>query len=555
MDTINIEHELAPAGTRQGAWNMGDNTVRFALWAPGKQSLAVMGPFNDWNREGDVMKVGDDGLWWLEKQLPPGEHRYLFVVDGETVIGDPYAKEVDWNAEGPHALVRVGEEDFAWDDGDYGMPEVSSWVIYEAHVGHFTPAGTFQALTDKLDYLHDLGVNALELMPIFEFPGDHSWGYNPVYTFAPARSYGSLSDLKELINEAHKRGIAVVLDVVFNHVGKDHPFMELYPYEESPFFSGDDNPWGFPDLNHWSDAVKSYVHAFHDYWLNYLHIDGFRYDATAFIKDDGVNGVSFIAHDAHELKSHAMLISEYIPEEPGMIASTRMNAGWNDSWHTLAVAQVREGSYKGLEWGDMETLAERLDPKADGYSGALEVVRYLESHDQARLVYEVRQNPDAADRALQRSVLGAALLLSTPGIPMLYMGQEFATATSSEELEDDDSLSWEALEDDGVKWLFECYQRLIWLRREHPALRSDGVAVWQADNDKKVLVYRRSAAGVDAEVIIMLNFSPSDQDVSITLPRGGKYHEVLTAEDWSLPKGEYNSVIPGSTARVLKRVS
>ncbi len=546
----------APEGTRQGAWEVESGLVRFALWAPGKESVAVVGDFNDWDTESDPMHGTDNGICWCEVKMEEGEHEYMFVIDGDNYIGDPYAREVNWRAEGAHGLIRTGDEPFQWSDGDFQMPDTETRIIYEAHVGDFTADGTFRAMADQLDYLKDLGINVLELMPIFEFSGDFSWGYNPAYTMAPERSYGTLNDFKYLINEAHARGIAVFLDIVFNHVDYEHPFTQLYGSGENPFFNDKENPWGFPNLDQGSDAVKDYIHQIQNYWLNDCHIDGFRYDATGNIGYDGINGVSFISYDARKIQSHVHLIAEQVPEDPEMIRRTAVNAAWHKSWHHIMVAQLMERDNMGYSFGDMDQIRQVLNPASNGYRSHLEVINYTESHDWERIVYDALQNENTSGSALKRSVLGAAVLFTAPGIPMILYGQEVATAIPKEStMEVGHRPEWgEAFKDDGVKWLFECYKRLIWLRREEKALRTGKMDVWLANAESKVLFYRRFIDGEDDEVVVMLNFSSVEQFFEIQLPRGGEYHEILTNEDWVLGEGDYKSSIPGSTARVLKRI-
>jgi 1,4-alpha-glucan branching enzyme len=187
MDSQSPRVASAPPDTPNGARDRGDGTVIFALWAPWKQSVALVGDFNGWDTTADPMAVDESGLWWIEKQLGPGTYAYQFVIDGETFIGDPYARALRW-AEGspqPHALVEIGAKPYEWDDGGFGIKPLNQLVIYELHVGDFSPEGTFAGIIPRLDYLAGLGVDAIELMPIQEFPGDRSWGYNPAYFFTP----------------------------------------------------------------------------------------------------------------------------------------------------------------------------------------------------------------------------------------------------------------------------------------------------------------------------------------------------------------------------------
>src|SRR5688572_5048825 len=198
-----------PPHTPHGAHDRGDGVVSFALWAPWKKSVHLIGDFNGWDMAADPLTVDESGLWWVEKHLDPGVHAYQFVLDGEFVVGDPYARALRWS-EGspqPHALVAVGAEPYAWGDDSFGIKPLNQLVIYELHVGDFSPEGTFAGALERLDHLAGLGVDAIELMPIQEFPGDRSWGYNPAYFFAVESAYGTAEDLKRLVDAAHQRGI------------------------------------------------------------------------------------------------------------------------------------------------------------------------------------------------------------------------------------------------------------------------------------------------------------------------------------------------------------
>jgi 1,4-alpha-glucan branching enzyme len=166
----------APEHIQHGAHDRGDGVVTFALWAPWKKSVHLIGDFNRWDMAADPLAVDQSGLWWIEKRLEPGPHVYQFVIDGETVVGDPYARALRW-AEGspqPHALVEVGARPYAWGDDGFGIKPLNQLVIYELHVGDFSPAGTIASVIERLDHMAGLGVDAIELMPIQEFPGDRS---------------------------------------------------------------------------------------------------------------------------------------------------------------------------------------------------------------------------------------------------------------------------------------------------------------------------------------------------------------------------------------------
>ncbi|MDD5091123.1 MAG: hypothetical protein PHQ23_09420, partial [Candidatus Wallbacteria bacterium] len=156
-----------------------DGTVTFALYAPGKTSVHVTGDFNNWDKTANPMDSDSDGIWTTSVKLNSGEYRYKFILNGTAFIGDPYATDVDWQSFGPNGVVTVGKSPYSWGDSFFDSPPLNDLIIYETHVGDFTSQGTYRAMKDKLPHLKKLGINAIELMPVMEFPGDISWGYNP----------------------------------------------------------------------------------------------------------------------------------------------------------------------------------------------------------------------------------------------------------------------------------------------------------------------------------------------------------------------------------------
>ena len=185
----------------QGAVDTGDGRIMFTLFAPRKGRVALVGNFNGWNADANLLTQVSDGLWSIEKHLDPGAHYYQYLIDG-TKICDPYAREVLWppggasNPEPPQAVLRVGAAPYQWRSDGWQRPAFRDLIIYETHVADFTPEGTFAAMTGRLDYIRDLGVNAIEMMPVTEDTFDEEWGYQPTYFFAVNHDYGTADDLK-----------------------------------------------------------------------------------------------------------------------------------------------------------------------------------------------------------------------------------------------------------------------------------------------------------------------------------------------------------------------
>jgi malto-oligosyltrehalose trehalohydrolase len=541
----------APPNTPHGAHDRGDGVVTFALWAPWKTSVHLIGDFNGWDLQADPLAVDQSGLWWIEKRLDPGTHAYQFVIDGETTIGDPYARDLRW-AEGspqPHALIEIGGSPYEWGDAGFGIKPLNQLVIYELHVGDFSPEGTFDGVTARLDHIVGLGVDAIELMPIQEFPGDRSWGYNPAYFFAPEGAYGSAADLKRLIDAAHQRGIGVILDMVFNHTANDSPVNMLYQYDQNPYLSTDGNPWGFPDFNLWSDATKRLIKDIQDYWLTEFHVDGFRYDYVEGMRYDGVGGMSFIAWAARQTKSHAYLIAEDIVADPAaVVRDTEIDASWHWPFVKVVRAQLREGEYEGNQYGDLDALLRVLTFGGDGYQDNAQPINYLESHDEERVIHEIMTNP-AIDEAgaVQKSRLGAIMLFTAQGVPMLYHGQEFG-AQSPKTIEIN-KIPWDHLESEAGRSLYGHYASLAYLRHTQAALQSNNFEPLLADHERKLLAYHRWSDD-GGNIVVALNLAPESQRATIDFPRAGRWHEWLHDYDEGIGDGPHEVDIPGSYGKI-----
>ncbi len=543
---------LAPAG----AVHHGNGFVSFALFAPFKNDVSVIGDFNEWNPDATPMALQADGLWMAQVTLSPGEHAYQFVINRNSeqrvTIADPYSRKLRW-IEGngvPHSVVAAGKPAYEWGDGGFNIKPLNQLIIYELHVGDFSPSGTFKGVTERLDYIRDLGVNAIELMPVQEFPGDRSWGYNPAYFFCPESAYGEADDLKELIDQAHRRGIAVLLDMVFNHTDSSNPLTMMYVYQDSPYFGNDGNPWGFPDFNHWSDATKRFIGDVQTFWLNEFHVDGFRYDHTEGIGADAENGMRFITWSARQSKPHVYLIAENLPDPAGVISSAGVDASWHEPFHGVIRAQLREGDHQGWRYGDMQALFSAINLQNSGYDNHARAINYLENHDQERIAFEVRSNPalDIDHAVNAKSKLGAMVLFTAKGVPMLYAGQEFGT--HAPKTVDTNKLQWERLEDGTWADLRNWYASLAALRTRNPALTLNNCEALIVDEARKILVFKRWDDGGN-QVVIGLNVAPYLQQVKITFPRAGTWHEWTWNYDDELGDSATKTIdLPASGGKV-----
>ncbi len=544
------EFEIAdpPPGTEPGATDNGDGTVTFALYAPLARFVSVVGDFNGWDFTADVLNRSSDGLWWLVKSLGAGVYRYQFVIDGQLRIADPYARQVDWTYRGrqdwrpenARAVLRVGAEPYVWHDQGFRRPSWYDYVIYELHVGDF--AGTFEGVRRKLDYLADLGINAIELMPCYEFPGGESWGYNPAFYFAPEAAYGTPTDLKRLVDEAHQRGIAVFVDMVFNHVDWSSPL--VLPYRDdldaSPYFHSASNPWGFPDFDHTKPATQQLFRDVVKFWLQEYHVDGFRFDATRFIPVEGIRSFTGSVEQADPL---AYQIAEHLPQDPWLVLNTPVDAEWHDTFHDVMKTNLRAFDGQGTR--------RAVDYAADGFRDPTHVINYTVSHDEQRTIYEcVTYVGTDYGTAVAYEKMTGAVLLTAAGVPMLYHGQEYGEDLPK--VVGRNPLDWTKLEREPWRGVFQYYRSLLDLRRSLPALRRGSISVDRIYSAKRTVVYRRCYDGEC--VVVVANFSRSVQTVDVPFPEDGTWYEFTTDDSVSVSGGILAGLeIPGPQTRIYTR--
>jgi maltooligosyltrehalose trehalohydrolase len=429
--------------------------VRFRLWAPGTRQVKVLLEEDGGERVLPMMPL-PDGWFELTASDAAAGSRYRFRLDGNLSVPDPASR---WNPDDVHGpSVVIDPEDFAWtDDGWRGRPWNEA-ALYELHVGTFTPEGTFRALQERLDYLADLGVTALEIMPVADFPGRRNWGYDGVLLFAPDTSYGSPEDFKALIAEAHRKGLMVILDVVYNHFGPEGNYLYTYAH---PFFSRrHQTPWGAAinfDGEHSGTVREFFIHNAL-YWLEEYRLDGLRLDAVHAIADDSKPDI--LKELAERVRSgpgrerHIHLILENDDNAARYLARTSegiprlYDAQWNDDvHHALHVVLTGEtdGYYADYAQAPLAHLGRAL---AEGFAFQGEAsafrdgrrrgepsrglppaafISFLQTHDQVgNRAFGERLARLAKPRALRAAM---ALLLLAPQPPLLFMGEEFASET------------------------------------------------------------------------------------------------------------------------------
>jgi 1,4-alpha-glucan branching enzyme len=549
--------------------------VAFRVWAPNANKVCVTGTFNDWSDDKNELESEENGFWYGSIEDVKFGDQYKFVIynSGQKLIkNDPYARELT-NSVGNSVIV---DPYFGWEDVEFGIPSWNELVIYEIHVGTFNAPqrdmpGNFQSVQRKIPYLKELGINAIQIMPAAEFPGDYSWGYNAAHPFAVESAYGNSKDFKSLINEAHKAGIVVILDVVYNHFGPDDLDLWRFDgwYENDKggiYFYNDwrsETPWGNTRPDYGRPEVKQYLRDNALMWLEEYHIDGLRFDATGYIrnskgqnnspKDDIDEGWSFMQWINKEIEKRSpskITIAEDFSINPWITKSTGVGgAGFSSQWDYIFAKEIRKNVIVSSDDSrNMDVIAENISRKID--DNPFSRVIYTESHDeiangQSRLPEEIW--PGNVDNwfSRKRSILGAALVLTSPGIPMLFQGQEFL---EDHLFQDRDPLDWNLAEKySGIRNL---HQTFIKLRRNlegmTKGLSGQNAHVFHVNNNQKVIAFHRWFKGGPRDsVVVIMNFrDESFESYVIGVPAAGKW-KVRLNSDWKGYNSEFSDNYTG----------
>ncbi|WP_026708653.1 alpha-amylase family glycosyl hydrolase [Flavobacterium frigidarium] len=541
---------------------VSQDATTFRVWAPNADTVFVAGTFNEWNKTTHELEKEENGYWSIAIAEAKAGDEYKYIIhNGELILdrNDPYAREMT-NSNGNSVVTNL---DFEWEDQDFKMKSWNALVIYELHVGTFNrkkddEVGTFQSIIDKIPYLQSIGVNCVELLPIAEFAGGISWGYNPSYPFAIERDYGGAAEFAKMVNEFHKADIAVILDVVYNHFGPSD--MDLWQFDGwsdndkgGIYFYNDhrsSTPWGDTRPDYGREEVRQYIRDNALMWIEEYHCDGLRMDATSYIRYEGgglgddteIPEGNILMRDinaeiqskypgkltiAEDLKGHT-LVTESV--ENGGI-------GYGSQWDMNFVHPVRKALIEqGDEYRDLQAL---IDAILFQYNNdVFQRVIYTESHDEvangkARVPEEIE--PGRADSFFgkKRALLGIAITLTSPGIPMLFQGQEFI---EDEYFKDDEALDWNQLKKH--TGITRMVSDLIKLRTADSQL-SDGLRgqytkIVHCNDTDKVLAYARSTSeDFSNSTIVLLNLSNNSfTDYSFGLPFANQYHLAFNS-DWS----------------------
>jgi maltooligosyltrehalose trehalohydrolase len=429
-----------------GATRCSNGAWQFAVWAPQHEKVELH--LQSERSQYLPMERDDLGYFHATVAEPGIASRYFYRLDGACERPDPASR---FQPEGVHGASQLADfADFRWSDANWKGPSLGDSVFYELHVGTFTEEGTFAALIPHLDRLADMGITTIELMPIAQFPGGRNWGYDGVFPFAAQNTYGSLRDLQTFVNEAHARGLAVALDVVYNHLGPEGNYLSEY----GPYFTDHyRTPWGAA-LNfdgHQSDEVRFFFIQSALYWLEHFHIDALRLDAIHGIYDASAfpflaEMSAAVASLATKLNRKIHLIAESDLNDARTVTSTErfgigMDAQWSDDFHhSVHALLTRENSGYYADFGNLHHVAETLQ-NGWYYSGQYSVYRQRKFGNPApraegwRFVVCNQNHDQVGNRAmgerLSRLVsfeslkLAAGITILSSFVPLLFMGEEY----------------------------------------------------------------------------------------------------------------------------------
>ena len=546
----------------------------FRVWAPFASNVCVAGTFNAWSPTANPFASEGNGDWSADVPGVKIGDEYQFVITNGTQPliwhKNPYASQVA-NSSG-NAIIH--DPNFDWTGDNFTMPAWNELVIYEMHVGSFNDApgsgpGTFAEIIPKLPYLADLGVNAIEIMPVAEFAGDYSWGYNPSQPFAVESAIGGPQGLYQFIKAAHAHGLAVIFDVVYNHAGPGD--LDLWRFDG--WSDGNHNggiyfydntraqtPWGGTRPDYGRNEVRQYLRDNALFWLNKYRLDGLRFDSVVNIRNRNGNGndpandlpdgwslLQWINHEVQASQPWKITIAEDLQNNEWITKSTGAGgAGFGSQWEAAFVHPVRQAIITQNDADrDMGAVCAALN---HGYNGDLtQRVIYTESHDEdsnghQRVPEEIWPGNAGSWFSRKRSTLGASLVFTAPGIPMIFQGLEFLESGYFHL--DNVPLDWTKLITyAGINTL---YRDLIRLRRnwfnQTAGLRGQNLNVHHVNHADKLIAFHRWAnGGPGDDVVVVANFANRSYDsYSLGFPQAGGWR-VRFNSDWIGYSADYGN--------------
>jgi glycosidase len=601
-ETVNVA-EL-PANTKKGINYINDSTVTLVLYAPEKEYVYAIGDFNNWDVSNTLEtnfsnptelqvtastwlmnKTSDGNFYWLTLNNVKANTEYAFQywIDGEIVVADPYTEKIldPWNdkyitsttypnlkaypdgkTSEAVSVFQTAQEPYIWEVTDFTPPAVTDMVVYEMLIRDFVANHDYKTIADTLDYLVRLGVNVLELMPVNEFEGNSSWGYNPSFYFAPDKYYGPKEDLKMLVDACHKRGIAVVIDMVLNHSYGQSPFVRMYfengaPAANNPWYNvsspNTDYSWGY-DFNHESAATKELVDSVNSFWMTYYKVDGFRFDFTKGFTNTQGNGwaydasrITILKRMTDEIKAinpNAYVILEHLTDNTeekelanyGMLLWGNMNGAYNEAtmgWNENGKSDLSLISYQKRGWNEPNVMG------------------YMESHDEERLMYKNLQYGNASGdystknlyTALNRMELAANFFFTVPGPKMIWQFGEMGYDISIDEngRVGEKPILWDYLNSNSRERVFDVYSYLTHLKTQEPAFETADYTLNVYGALKSIHLNHN-----DMDVVVLGNFDVASGSINPEFQQTGMWYEFYTGQELDVTDTEASiDLLPG----------
>ncbi len=591
----------APTGTLNGPNYISATNVRLKLTAPNKSNVYVVGSFNNWQPSAtyQLKKSTDGNYYWIDLTLPAGKHTYQYYIDGSLKVADPLSEVVlnQWDdpyipaaaypnrpafpagkATGNVTLLETDLAPFSWTStATYIRPKKTDLVVYELLIRDFVSAQSFNAVKDSLDYLQRLGINCIQLMPVSEFEGNLSWGYNVALHGALDKYYGTRTAFKQLIDECHRRNIAVVMDIAFNHAFSQCPLSQMYwdatnsrPAANSLYFNTtpkhDFNVGS--DFNHESNFTKDYVVQVCNRWMADFKIDGFRFDLSkGFTQNNTIGNVgAWGAYDQVRINTLKYYYDQYRLTDPNMFCILEHFADNSEETVLANYGMMPWGNgthdYNEISMGYGADPAWATSYKARSWQNP-NLVSYMESHDEERIMYKNLQygaintgtgySVKTLATALKRQEMVAALFFSVPGPKMVYQFGELGYDKSIQLCSngtlslncrtDQKPLLWNYYADANRNRLFKIYQKLVEMKKNLAVFETSNYQMFTSAQTKTIKLLDPSM-----NVVTIANAAVADGTVTPNFPNTGMWYDAISGDSLnvtntsmsiSLTAGEY----------------
>lgn len=583
-----------PAAAKEGVvFINGGTSAIVTLYAPFKSSVYVIGDFNNWQTlPAYQMKLApDNNTWWVQIDgLDPNtEYAYQFLVDLGLKVADPYCEKIlDPNNDsyisasvypglksypsgkttGIVSVMQGNKPVYNWKNTSFSRPDKNNLVVYELLIRDFTTEHTYASTLQKLDYLVDLGINAIELMPVTEFEGNTSWGYNISFGLAPDKYYGPKTALQNFIDECHGKGIAVIMDMVFNHAFGQSPMVELYfdktsnkPASNSPWFNADaKHPYNVGyDFNHESAATRQYVKNAVKYWMQQYRIDGFRFDLSkGFTQNYSTTDGGFAAYDASRIaiwKDYNNYIKSIDPNNFYVILEHFADASeekvladegmmlWNNLNYNMNEATMGWIGNSDFSWAFYSK---------HGFAKSENLMNYAESHDEERLNFKNITYGNVSGSyaikgdlttSLKREEMAAAFLFAVPGPKMIWqfgeLGYEYSIDFNGRLGEK--PVKWDYYTEPRRKALYDVYAKLIRLKKNNSIFASTNFSYGLTGGIKYIKL-----SGGGNTVVVVGNFDVTNQTANIDFGTAGTWIDALSGTNINLVSTTFGTTLaPG----------